>query len=371
MESIGEDHTHHNGITRRNSTPVFIDKQWHYGYARGVPGNRNVCVQRQENEMCHTKRRDGQSSFRCIILIAFAVFTLTALATPDAIFAADNPPPSATTAASTAHNTGMLLQSQTVAELRRVAQKEALVKAWSVQSHSGGSTGAAAYIVSPNCVIDPDTGKCVTLTVHSLGGEFTQEPYDEPNWCGPSAATAVMMHWNYNQVIGFGTVTVRNDGNTGNESYSGAQGFMAWMANLIWIPADNRNGVSEVPYSGGSPIGWLKDGLNVAVGTNYYVVHTSTTAADMQANVEYDISHDGHPMIYLADAQYLPEWTVSYPVYHYVEGYGWGYYSDGLTVDYFADAISAADTRATAGDNSLAEDSMYYAVQHAFSDFIV
>src|SRR5579884_3542593 len=111
-----------------------------------------------------------------------------------------------------------------------------------------------------------------------------------------------MMHWNYNAVVNYGSATVRNNANNGYETYTGAVGYMAWMANLIWIPADNHNGVSNVPYANGSPIGWLKDGLNVATGTSYYIVHTSSTASDMEGNVEYDISNDGHPMIFLADA---------------------------------------------------------------------
>ncbi len=272
-------------------------------------------------------------------------------------------------------NTGKLLRPKTPAEVQREKDKEALVAAWVARTHNGMTLPATTNAsVTPDCVVNPDTGQCVVyVTGGSVGGQYIQEPYDEPNWCGPSSATAVMLHWNYNAVVNFGSVTVPNNANTGSETYSGSQGYMAWLANKIWIPADNHYGVSYVPYANGSPIGWLKDGLNVATGTSYYIVHTSSTAADMEGNVEYDISHDGHPMIYLANAEYLPEWTVNYTVNHYVEGYGWGYYSDSPSVhwDMYADAISASDTRATAGDWKLDEDSMFYAVQKSYSDFIV
>lgn len=272
-------------------------------------------------------------------------------------------------------NTGRLLRPLTPAEIQRERQKAAAVAAWVASTHNGLDLPASANTTfSRYCVLDPDTNQCVTFTSHSLGGMYTQEPYDEPNWCGPSSATAVMMHWNYNAVVNTGSKTVRNNANTGYETYSGAQGYMAWVANLMYISVDNHYGVSYVPYANGAPIGWLKDGLNVATGTSYYIVVTSSTkAADMQGNVEYDISHDGHPMVYLANARYLPEWNVSYTVNHYVEGYGWGYYSDNTSVHYdmYADAISAADSRATAGDYTLDEGSMYYAVQQSYNDYIV
>jgi hypothetical protein len=272
-------------------------------------------------------------------------------------------------------NTGRLLRPLTSAEIQREREKQAEVTAWLAQTHHGMVLPTSANTTfSRYCLVDPDTNQCVIFTSHSLGGMYTQEPYDEPNWCGPSSATAVMMHWNYNGVVNTGNKTVRNNANTGYETYSGAQGYMAWIANLMYISADNHYGVSYVPYSNGAPIGWLKDGLNVATGTNYYIVVTSSTkAADMEGNVEYDISHDGHPMVYLANARYLPEWNVSYTVNHYVEGYGWGYYSDNTSLHYdlYADAISASDSRATAGDYTWDENSMYYAVQQSYNDYIV
>lgn len=128
-----------------------------------------------------------------------------------------------------------------------------------------------------------------------------------------------------------------------------------------------------MPYKNGSPIGWLKDGVNVATGTQYYIVHTSTTKDDMQGNVNYDIANDNHPMIYLVNANKLPNWHTSDTVNHYVEGYGYGYYSDGLYTDYYADAISASDKRATAGPFETDYITMFAAVQasNGGGDYIV
>ena len=280
---------------------------------------------------------------------------------------------------------GVLTRPKTAAELAWEQQKEAAAQAWMAQTHGGHVASPGAIqpmgVIRPSCIIDPNTGQCATLHNVTItgGGEYIQEPSiapnDQPNWCGPSAATAAMLHWNYNAVVNHGSETVPNNPDTGYVTYSGAQGYMAWLAANVYIPADNHYGVSQVPYRLNSPIVWVADGLNVATGTSYYIVHTSSSAADMMANVEADIGHDNHPMIYLADARSLPEWhNLTAELDHYVEGYGYSYYDNG-TYDtnnvFYADAIASTDHRATAGDYSRTWNEMWTAVHNAFSDFVV
>ena len=312
---------------------------------------------------------------------------LCALASPVTVLAKNQAtsPTGVQTGQAPTSGIGVLTRPKTAAEVAYEQQKEAAISAWMTRTNGGhvASPGGIqpAGVIRPSCVIDPNTGQCATL--HSVmitgGGEYIQEPStypnDQPNWCGPSSATAAMLHWNYTAVVNHGSETVPNNADTGYVTYSGAQGYMAWLAANIYIPVDGRYGVSEIPYANSTLIGVLRDGLNVATGTSYYIVHTSSTAADMMANVEYDIGHDNHPMIYLADARSLPEWHgLTGPLDHYVEGYGYSYYDNG-TYDtntvFYADAIASTDSRATAGDYSRTWNEMWTAVHNAFSDFVV
>ena len=244
-----------------------------------------------------------------------------------------------------------------------------------VQSHNGVQP---AGVIQPDCIIDPNTGQCDIYTVISIsgGGEYTPEPTDEPNWCGPGSATTAMMHWNYNAVVNHGSETVPNNANNGYATYSGAQGYMAWLAANIYIPADGRYGVNQIPYSGGALVGVLKDGLNVATGTSYYIVHTSSTAADMMANVQADIGRDNHPMIYLAMSGKLPDWDPKATVPHYVQGYAYGFWTSG-TYDtnnvYFAETLThAADNRVTSdGDWSTSYNKMWTAISATTWDEVI
>jgi hypothetical protein len=293
-------------------------------------------------------------------------------------------PTGAQTGEASASGIGVLTRPKTAAEVAWEQQKEAAAKAWMqqtnggtlVQSHNGVQP---AGVIQPDCVIDPNTGQCASITVVSIsgGGEYTAEPTDEPNWCGPGAGTTAMMHWNYTAVVNHGSETVPNNANTGYETYSGAQGYMAWLAANIYIPVDGRYGVSQIPYSNSTLIGVLKDGINVATGTSYYIVHTSSSVSDMMANVQYDIGHDNHPMIYLVSAKLLPDWNTTATVYHYVQGYAYGFYpggTDSTNQVYYAETLThAAEQQViSAGDWSTSNSQMWAAVSATpWSDFIV
>lgn len=273
---------------------------------------------------------------------------------------------------------------QIALNMQRAQQKDATARAWMAKQANGGQS-VTRDGVTRQCVTDPN-GHCIYWEEIDVsgGGEWVQEPYYEPNWCGPSSVTDVMMHWNLGAVQNYGSISVPNNSASSRNdyahysTYSGSQGYMAWIAAGIYLPQTGGTGISNIPYANGAPAAWLLDGMNDATGTSYYIIHNPTNPDDMMGNVEYDVSHDDHPTIYLANAQWLPEWSVSSRLDHYVEGYGYGYNpsapsggGDNVKKAFYADSISASDTRAHAGDWSATYNTMYTAVSTSWNEIFV
>ncbi len=172
----------------------------------------------------------------------------------------------------------------------------------------GVSANKASGTVTPYCIKNP-AGGCDTWITVSLGGEWTTEPSQEINWCGPGAGTAVAMHWINSQVVNHGEYTAHTDSGTPFNLYNG----QAWMGYF----AQGPNGVQPVGQQATST-GALRDGLNSAFAGGYYITLGSGNIpqeSNLYGNATYDIGHDGHPMIFLVDASFLQEWSYrSYPV---------------------------------------------------------
>jgi hypothetical protein len=247
-----------------------------------------------------------------------------------------------------------------------VQQKNARYSQWlATQGQGQGLSRAGA--VSPFCIVG-DNGRCFTTYEVSGGGEWYQEPYDEPNWCAPGAAANVYLHWNYNAVANHSSVSVPRDYHTGGgtATYLGAQGWMAWFAVNVGFSDRHgvwRTGVMDTPYYNGA------DEVNVAnaldtLTSNYYHVVNTTSVSDLVGKTKYDITVDGRPLDYFANAQFLPNWhNVGGQLNHSIEVYGMTQSVGGAdySSDYieYADSISASDSRASAGDHSDFQSHMY------------
>ena len=234
---------------------------------------------------------------------------------------------------------------------------------WLANQQAGKVTSGA---VQPYCLIGP-SGQCINYYQVAGGGEYIQEPYDEPNWCAPGAATAVYMHWNYNAVVNHGSETVPRDYHTGGgtATYSGGQGWMAWFAVHIGFTTYGgtfRNGVMDQPYYNGANEYVVAAALDTLT-SNYYHIVTTTSTSDMVGKTKYDITVDGRPLDFFVNAQFLPNWhDVGGQLNHSIEVYALGQsVPANYTVDpiYYADSISGSDSRATAGDAWDYQDHMY------------
>lgn len=118
------------------------------------------------------------------------------------------------------------------------------------------------------------------------------------------------------------------------------------------------------PYSNGTDATVLRDGLNYVTGTSYYVYYNPPNESDMMGNVEYDIGHDGHPMVYLANTNYLSSWNPGLNINHYVEGYGYD-----ITEWYnamYADSAPHTSQGNYPGDYTISQDQMWQAVSNAY-----
>src|SRR5487761_2442719 len=261
-----------------------------------------------------------------------------------------------------------------VAQQHQIANKEVAVSAWlaassayspSAINHSV-SVQTSRNTVSRYCVVNPSTGQCTYWVTVSLGGAWTTEPHDQPNWCGPGAATAVAAHWNNSAVVNHSSVWVTADPSWGGgqvELYN-AQAWMGWFAQHLYV--DRQSGVEPSGTTAAST-GVMRDGLNSALSTGgYYITLGSSNIpqeSNLYGNATYDIGHDGHPMIFLVDAIYLQEWPYkTWPINHYIEGYGYGYWygasSNSSNKIYYADSASPSDY-GTAGDYSTTYDDFW------------
>jgi hypothetical protein len=150
------------------------------------------------------------------------------------------------------------------------------------------------------------------------------------------------------------TVKQDPDFGYGTETYSGGDGFMAWMAQGEWLPQDNRGGISYFPYENGAPAQYEADGINDFlqqhgyISNDYYFVTLTTSQSEMQSDAEFDIGHDGHPMIFRANAEHLTNWEgkINTVINHVIKGYAY----DSSTLTY-ADSASTSD-QGSAGDYS-------------------
>jgi hypothetical protein len=244
-----------------------------------------------------------------------------------------------------------------------IQQKNDRYNQWLAAQRNGQ---IAPNIIGPDCPVG-DNGRCYYIYQVSGGGEWFQEPYDEPNWCAPGAATNVYIHWNYNAVANHGSVTVPRDYHTGggNATYSGAQGWMAWFAVDIAFSynGSTRYGVMDQPYYNGANEYVVATALDTLTSNYYHVVNTTSTA-DLVSKTKYDITVDGRPLDYFANAEYLPNWhNVTSTLNHSIEVYGMtqSYGSPDYNSDVieYADSISASDTRASAGDHSDIQSHMW------------
>ncbi len=132
---------------------------------------------------------------------------------------------------------------------------------------------------------------------------------------------------------------------------------------------DGLSGIEPYPSQGAYAY-VIRDALNNALGTGgYYITlgdgqsQVIASESSLFGNATYDIGHDGHPMIFLITASLLPEWPYSTsPINHFIEGYGYGYYSSGGSSStneiYFADSAAAVD-QGTAGDYGMTYDAFW------------
>jgi hypothetical protein len=263
----------------------------------------------------------------------------------------------------------------TAQQQRQLATKEAAVAKWvangsayNLTAIKRGVSVTQASNITRKCISDPNTGNCATWITVSVGGQYTIEPSQEPNWCGPGAGTAVALHWNANSVNNHASVTVHADPNApwygAWITLSGAQAWMGDFAQQYYV--DNQYGVEPYPSTGAST-GVMRDALNNSLGTGGYYITLGnasiTQESNLYGNATYDIGHDGHPMIFLVDAAFLQEWPYqSTPINHYIEGYAYGYWSDynsnASNKIYYADTASTSD-QGTAGDYSTTYDDFW------------
>lgn len=85
--------------------------------------------------------------------------------------------------------------------------------------------------------------------------------------------------------------------------------------------------------------------------------------SDLYGNADYDLAHDGRPMIFLVNASQLPEWPRSSTVVnHYIEGYSYAFWTDHISNAtnkiYYADSASPDDA-GTAGDYGMTYDAFW------------
>lgn len=251
--------------------------------------------------------------------------------------------------------------------------KEAAVSKWmasgsaySVAAIKHGVSVTRTHVVTPDCVTDPGTGNCATWITVSVGGQYTIEPQQEPNWCGPGAATAVAMHWISSTVSNHAPVSVREDPSWGGGwiTLSGAQAWMGYFAQKQSV--DGQTGVEPYPQTA-AYTGVMRDAMNNEFASGYYLTLGSSSIpheSNLYGNVTYDIGHDGHPMIFLVDASFLQEWPYQgNPVNHYIMGYAYGYWSDlnsnASNKIYYADTASSSDY-GKAGDYGTTYDDFWY-----------
>jgi hypothetical protein len=216
---------------------------------------------------------------------------------------------------------------------------------------------------APHCVADPNTGQCVYDSPVSIGGQWVTEPTDQLDWCGPGAGEAAYLHWNSSAVYNHANITVANKYG-GQTTYTGASG-LAWMADFaVVFPVDGQSGVMK---NGGTAATTLRDGMNKVTGTSYYVYYNPPNEADMMGNVEYDLGHDGHPMIYLANTNSLATWDPGLNINHYVEGYGYDTTPYYPQTAWYADTAAHTDAQGNVpGDYKISQDQMWQAVSHAY-----
>lgn len=169
-------------------------------------------------------------------------------------------------------------------------------------------------------------------------------------------------------MVNYGAVTVPRDSHTGggNATYSGGQGWMAWFAVDIgfWNGSTYRNGVMDQPYYNGANEYVVSNALD-SLTSNYYHVVNTTSTADLVSKTKYDITVDGRPLDYFANAQYLPNWSgVGSQLNHSIEVYGMTQSSGspdyGSDVIEYADSINhTADSRGNSGDWSDVQSHMW------------
>lgn len=194
----------------------------------------------------------------------------------------------------------------TAAEMTSLHDKEARYAAWL----SAQQFIHHPYSVTPYCIINPSGGCSALLWEVSGGGEYVQEPWNQPNWCAPGAATAVELHWNYNVVMNASP----------SDGYTGGQAWMDFFALHygFWYGSTYRYGVMD----GQGANEWVvKTALNAYNNNTYYNIVNTSSTSDLVGKTKYDISVDGRPVDYFANAQYLPEWHVSYQINHSIEVY--------------------------------------------------
>ncbi|HEV2236640.1 MAG TPA: hypothetical protein VGR57_08270, partial [Ktedonobacterales bacterium] len=82
-------------------------------------------------------------------------------------------------------------------------------------------------------------------------------------------------------------------------------------------------------------------------GNGYYAIYQTTSTGDMVNRIKSDTNLDNHPLDFLANAQFLPEWNVGYVINHSIMVYAVDqagpYANYGVDQVFFTDSASSSD----------------------------
>lgn len=225
---------------------------------------------------------------------------------------------------------GPVTPSLSPAERARLAKKQALAQEYaqaragqvsmavfqrdfaSFMAQSGSSTRASA-VITPRCIIDPNTGQCAVPTSNAVS--LTQQPQANFYYCGPATAAEVL-------------------------GVHGVSKTQAFLAGSSYLQTDSRGETPWNPYLMGPT-------LNTLIGTTWYgpvdgsAVGGGFSTATWESDLTFDVDHGwavaGNIVEYANTDPHLVGHPRTQTIYHWIGIYG--YASSGDATKY-ADSIS-------------------------------
>lgn len=144
-----------------------------------------------------------------------------------------------------------------------------------------------------------------------------KEPEEQPNWCGPGSATAVISNWKSVPPSPWGSVLE----------------YMTYLATQACKYGQTYPNCTGMMSGGGTPVADWVYIVNQQINYNWYEV-SYVTLATFKNDLQVDIYYTSHPLNNLIKTTYLPNWA-GWSANHYVVAYAY---------DFNANTISYGDT---------------------------